>query len=458
MLDRYGTPQGFSNVRGALLLGVLLLLALVSFALISLNIYSQLDRTRQVGRDLVAAERQLSGVLQAQIDEETGIRGFVATRDRFFLEPYDEAARRFDGLLQTFDGLTRQLRDQDIDVASADVRVLHRRWELEVAHPLTANPGRADAARRLKLGKTLIDRVRADANRMNDFLQQRLAVVQVDVQHSIDTTLGSAIGLIVVFGSLGFIFVFARARLRTRIARGRVIVAALQRAYLSGIDTFEGARVGAAYKSATRYAGVGGDLFDVVRLDPGRALVMLADVSGKGVEAAVNTALVKYSIRTLAFDHEDPAAILKAFNEIFLRTIKDPSLFVAVFVGVIDTAAMRVAYGNAGIAGAFLRRADKVKQFELTGPVIGLDRSMTFETRMADLRTGDLLVFATDGLSEARNRRGELLGIEGAIELLRATPTEPQRCADALAEAVHRRTSRRLRDDLAVLAIAVDGV
>lgn len=439
------------------MLGALLVLTLLSFVLISLRVYAQLDQTRHVGRTLVDAERQLSAVLQAQIDEETGLRGFVATGERFFLEPYAETSRRFDGQFRAFSALTRQLRSSNVDVAVADLRNLHQRWMQDVAHPLLANPHRADAAQRLKLGKTLMDRMRADAGRISDLLQQRLAVVQADIQRSIDTTLASAVALVVVCGALGLVFVFTRVRLEERIARGRALVEGLQRTYLSGINTFEGARVGAAYSSATRHAGVGGDLFDVLRLDRGRALVTLADISGKGIDAAVNTALVKYSIRTLAFEEQGPGKILGRFNDIFLMTIKDPSLFVAVFVGIIDTRAMRMSYGSAGIAGAYLRRRGAVAQLEVTGPVVGLERSMTFAARTIALASGDLLVLATDGLSEARDRRRELLGTEGAMELVRDAPSDPQRCADTLAEAVRARTSRQLRDDLAILAIAIDG-
>jgi serine phosphatase RsbU (regulator of sigma subunit) len=458
MVDRHTTPGEFSNVRGALLLGVLLLAALVSFALISSRIYAQLDKTRQGGRTLVEAQRLINTVLQAQTDEETAVRGYSATRQRFFLAPYADASRRLVGELDGFDALIRTLAAPDIAAPSADIRAIHARWEHEVARPLVANPRRSDALRLQTLGKVLVDRIRLDVGRIDDALQQRLVGVQVAIQRSIDTTFAAAIASIVVFGSLGFAFVFSRARLQARIARGRAIVTALQRMYLSGIDAFEGARVGTAYSSATRYAGVGGDLFDVLRLGPGRALVTIADMSGKGVEAAVNTAFVKYSIRALAFEGEDPAAILTRFNTMFFRTIKDPNLFVAVFVGIVDTNALRLTYGCAGIAGVFLRRDGDVRQIDVTAPVVGLDESLTFEARTLELRRGDGLVLATDGLSEARNRRGDLLGAQGAIELIRQAPAEPQRCADALAAAVRARTSRRQRDDLAVLAIAVDGI
>jgi sigma-B regulation protein RsbU (phosphoserine phosphatase) len=182
-------------------------------------------------------------------------------------------------------------------------------------------------------------------------------------------------------------------------------------------------------------------------------------VSGKGIEAAVNTAFVKYSIRALARRTNDPAAILGEFNRMFLETVADPNLFVVGFVGVFDGAASTLTYASAGHAGAYLRRDGTVTQLEVTGPIVGLDPSFGYERRVLALERDDVLLLATDGLTEARDGAGDLLGDEGAMNLLGALETrDPQRCADAIVESVRRRSGGTLRDDLALLVIAVDGV
>jgi sigma-B regulation protein RsbU (phosphoserine phosphatase) len=241
------------------------------------------------------------------------------------------------------------------------------------------------------------------------------------------------------------------------IDRESSIVETLQGAFRTDLDALPGSRIGTAYISADSDAAVGGDLYDVRRLDEHRGLVMVADISGKGIQAAVNTAFVKYSMRTLALSHEDPGDILGRFNSIFLDTVRDPNLFVVAFVGVLDVAALTLTYASAGHSGAYLRRAGTVRRLDVTGPIVGLDAAFGYKTRRLPLARGDLLVLATDGLSEARDAEGTLLEDEGAMDLLVHTSLDPQDCADELVAAVRSRGGGTLHDDLALLVIGIDG-
>jgi serine phosphatase RsbU (regulator of sigma subunit) len=216
-----------------------------------------------------------------------------------------------------------------------------------------------------------------------------------------------------------------------------------------------GVRIGRAYISADVDAAVGGDLYDVRKIDPSRGLVVVADISGKGLQAAVNTAFVKYSIRMLARAIDDPAEILAQFNRAFLDTVRDPNLFVVVFVGILDAETRLLRYASAGHSGSYLRRGSDVTQLAVTGPIVGLDPEFGYESRTLSLRAGDLIVLATDGLSEARNADGDLLLDEGAMELLKATSDDPQTCADELVAAVRLRSGGALHDDLALLVLAI---
>jgi sigma-B regulation protein RsbU (phosphoserine phosphatase) len=195
----------------------------------------------------------------------------------------------------------------------------------------------------------------------------------------------------------------------------------------------------------------------VRRLDEQRGLIVLADVSGKGLAAAVNTAFVKYTIRALALDDDDPGRILARFNRSFLQTITDPEMFAVVFVGVIDTVGLSLHYASAGHSTAYLRRDGAVEQLAVTGSIIGLDAGEEFATARLALRRGDTLVVATDGLTEARGRDGALLADDGAMQLVRRGAEDPQRLADEVVEAVARMSGGRLIDDLALLAIQLDG-
>jgi CHASE3 domain sensor protein len=456
MLNLRRLPYIDSNLRGALTLGALLAFILVVAVVGTLRIYTQLDSIASLQRQLVRSQQQLYEVLSRQFDEEIGLRGYLATRQPYFLDPYTAATDDFAAALRRLKVTSRQLDIPGMVSTLDEMDSLHRKWEARVGRPLTSPKPPKDPLPYEVLGKVLVDQLRADANRVSEMLDGRLTQAQFDLRRRINETLGGALLSILVFGVLGMIFVGSRRRMLARIERERRIIETLQRAFRTGWDELPGSRIGTAYVSATRDASVGGDLFDIRRMDRQRGLLIVADVSGKGIEAAVNTAFVKYSIRTLALVYDDPATILAAFNRMFLDTIKDPGLFVVAFVGILDAASLRLTYASAGHSGAFLRRGSDVRQLRVTGPIVGLERDFTYETERVDLEPRDLLVLATDGLTEARDRTGKSLEEAGAMRLLRESPTDPQACADELVSAVRRRSGGRIMDDLALLVVRIN--
>jgi serine phosphatase RsbU (regulator of sigma subunit) len=149
--------------------------------------------------------------------------------------------------------------------------------------------------------------------------------------------------------------------------------------------------------------------------------------------------------------------LLADFNAMFHETVADPNLFVVTFVGVLEDG-RTLTYASAGHAGAYLRRAGAVRQLEVTGPIVGMDASSQYESRTLALEPGDILVLATDGLSEARDRAGAFLGDDGAMAMLAASPArEPQAIADELVAGIRERGTGELADDLALLVLAIDG-
>jgi CHASE3 domain sensor protein len=446
-----------SNVRGALLLGALLACILVVASAISFRVYTQLDAAAKVQLALVESQQEIDQTLRVQLEQETGLRGYLSTDQRAFLDPYTARIDDFSSALDRFAADAAPLQIADLDTTVAQMRRLHARWESDVARPLVEHPHAKDAITRETLGKILVDQLNGDAQNVHRLLEHRLAYAQADLKHRIDEALIGGLSVVVVFGAMGIAFLFSRTQMLAVIDRERGIVEALEGAFRSDLDGLPSARLGVAYVSATEDAAVGGDLYDVRRLDDHRGLAIVADVSGKGLDAAVNTAFVKYSMRTLAFERDDPAAILDGFNRLFLRSVRDPSLFVVAFVCVLDARRETLTYAAAGHNGAFLRRAGEVRLLEVTGPIIGIDDAAVFETRTIALEPGDLIVVATDGLTEARDERGDILQDTGTIQLLRSVSSEPQACADGLVEAVRAMGGGAISDDLAILAIAYDG-
>jgi hypothetical protein len=332
----------------------------------------------------------------------------------------------------------------------------HHEWERDVYRPLTAASPPSNGAHLADYGQHTLDSLRVEATAIAEALNDRSGDAERDLVRRINETLGLSLIAIFVVGVTGVTLFRSRGRMLARIRRERHIIETLQGAFRTGLDPLPNSRLGTAYLSATRDASVGGDLFDVRRLDEHRGLVTIADISGKGIDAAVNTAFVKYSIRAIALSHTDPAAILESFNATFLDTIKDPNLFVVAFVGIFDARTMRLAYASAGHSGAFLRRGNEVTQLSVTGPIVGIGRESRYGTQSLALQPRDLVVLATDGLTEARDRSGAVLDDAGAITLVQNGPTDPQKCADELVSAIRRRSGGRLADDLALLVIGID--
>jgi serine phosphatase RsbU (regulator of sigma subunit) len=430
---------------------LVVIFAIAVFA--SVRIHGQLAEAASVERSLVKTRQGLDHVLQLQIDQQTAVRGFLLTGEQSFLAAYDEDDRVFDSVGKDLRAAVDALHDGELDATIEDLQTVHETWENEIARPLVANRRRSVVTLEQR-GKVLVDQLRGDAQRIGDLLDERLDRAQIRVQARIDESLFTVLALALLFASAGIIFVATRARLQARIDRERAIVETLESAFRSDLDALPGARVGSAYSSATRDAAVGGDLFDVRRLDATTGLILIADVSGKGIEAAVNTAFVKYALGTLARSIRDPAALLAAFNAQFMDTIAEPSSFVVVFAGILDAASQRLTYGGAGHGGAFLRRGTDVRVLPATGPAIGLDRSLGFESAVVDLQPGDQMVLATDGFTEARNAAGTMLG-DAAIALLRSAPADPQACADRLVEDLRVYCGGALADDLALLVISI---
>lgn len=448
------------NVRRALLLGVLIAAIIAIAVFISVRIYRQLEYAARVESEIVTAQQKLDLLITVQLDQEAGLRGFVAWNKPFFLDDdkNGKESDKFITALDDFEATTRTLGVSDLSTSVGEMHYLHHLWLRDVAEPLREKPHGKGALLRQTYGKVYIDQLAHTSERVRTQLKQKLKDAQDTLERRTKQALVGGLASILVFGIVAVVFVASRAQILEVLERESSIVETLQGAFRTDLDVLPRSRIGTAYVSADRDAAVGGDLFDVRRLDATRGLVMIADMSGKGIEAAVNTAFVKYSIRTLALTRNDPAQILTQFNRIFLDTIVDPNLFVVAFVGIIDSADGSFVYASAGHPGAWLRRGNGVEPLAITGPIVGLDASFGYENRTLRLAREDLIVLATDGLTEARDLEGEILPDAAALELLRAASREPQACADDLVAAVRSRSGGVVHDDLALLVVGFDGV
>lgn len=238
-------------------------------------------------------------------------------------------------------------------------------------------------------------------------------------------------------------------------ASEHTIAETLQEALLAMPERIEGFAMAHRYHSATVAARVGGDFYDVFEMSPGVVAVVVGDVSGKGLDAAVLTSVVKNAIRAQAFDGEKaPADVLRVVNEVLLRG-SAPEVFASVFLGVIDGRRSVMDYCNAGHTPALvLRDGGVVEQLPPTSPVVGAFPELTYSSARTRLAPGELLFLYTDGLVEARVN-GVLFGEAGLLALF-AEPgmSDVATAVERAASAVFEFADGRLSDDLALLAIS----
>ena len=334
-----------------------------------------------------------------------------------------------------------------------DYASLQSNWRAKIAEPQLAHPG-SNIAAIDKSNKMFSDYEGGNTRQLRSDLASTSDDLGRASQEELNRSLVGRVFWLLVFGLLAILFNAFRTRSNRELEEERTITETLQRAFRSEHVPLPNADVGSAYLSASSHLAVGGDVFDVYRLSDTLALILIADVSGKGVDAAVLTAFIKFTIRGIGLRRRDPGAMLAEFNTAFAQTVENPYLFVSMFVGVLDTDTLQLRYASAGHDSAFLRRSSTVQQLAVTGPVLGVMEE-PFETKAIHLENGDTIVLATDGLTEARNRSGEQLHESGAMELIERCSRAPQLMADEIVAQVRAMGGNTTRDDIAVLAIRV---
>jgi serine phosphatase RsbU (regulator of sigma subunit) len=420
----------------------------------------QLDAASNAEVRLSSARVDLDTLVQRQLGEETDLRGYVATRDPLFIESRPPGGE-FDALAL---GVEARLVREGIPNAAAtleDLRSAHQTWEDQVALPLIRDPGAADAYKREAQGKALTEQLSRDVNTMQDALIVAEAGVQQTMRRRINTTVAISAGFVTLFALVALRYALGRSSAQWRFERERSLVDALQRTLRVPGRRLPHTQLGSAYASATSEALVGGDLLDAWHAGPDSGWILLADASGKGIDSARQAAFAQYAVRALAAEADDAADVVGRFNRLFLQTFDDPSSFVVLFLGAFDARAQTLRYASAGHGTAYVRRGASIEQLPPTGPIVGLFAEEQYTTQTVPLAPGDLVLLATDGLSEARDAQGELLGEDRIVALLRDGPTDPQALCDLLVRSAED-FSGGVQDDLAIVALRVvladDGV
>jgi serine phosphatase RsbU (regulator of sigma subunit) len=159
--------------------------------------------------------------------------------------------------------------------------------------------------------------------------------------------------------------------------------------------------------------GVGGDYYDHFSIDPHTTQVIIADVAGKGIPAAL---LMSATAATMRLEANHDRNILEQIERLNtgIHSVSETNRFVTLFVAEIDSQKQKLRYVNCGHNPAVLFRAktDALSLLNSSCPPIGVLPEEICELASEDLLSGDVLVFYTDGVTEAENRLGEEFGME----------------------------------------------
>ena len=164
---------------------------------------------------------------------------------------------------------------------------------------------------------------------------------------------------------------------------------------------------------------LGGDLYDVYQISDKVFSVMILDVCGHGVPAALITTMAKISFNTNTKKSKDPSEVVFNVNNELYDSINGNGDYFTAFYGVIDMEKGMLYYSNAGHNTIFLAHADgTMDQLENNGPVVGVVKDLEFPSVGHLLKNGDRLVLYTDGVIEARDEQAALYGEERLMDII----------------------------------------
>jgi sigma-B regulation protein RsbU (phosphoserine phosphatase) len=203
---------------------------------------------------------------------------------------------------------------------------------------------------------------------------------------------------------------------------------------------------------------VGGDFYDVHACRHGGWGVLLGDVSGHGLGAALLVAQIVPVVRMLLDEHTDPVEILRLLNEHIYRTTA-PHQFATVFLGILDPATGHLAFSNAGhVPPVHLTAGGQMHRLKPGGPPVGMLDDLPLRGASCQLDVGDALLLCSDGVTETWDAAGEMFGESRACTALAGSR---DRDAASLLEAllsalVRHRGEAPSEDDVALLVLTRD--
>jgi serine phosphatase RsbU (regulator of sigma subunit) len=204
---------------------------------------------------------------------------------------------------------------------------------------------------------------------------------------------------------------------------------------------------------------VGGDYYDFLNLGRERFGLVIGDISGKGIGAALLMANLQANLRSqsaIALDH--PERFLRSVNQLFFENTTE-SAYATLFFAEYDDTTRRLRYANCGHYAALLLRSDNtLERLDSTCTVLGLFQEWDCSIEECQLSSGDTLVLYTDGVTESFNASGDEFGEQNLIEVLRRNcECSSQALLTAIIDEVRRFSPREQHDDITLIVAKCRG-
>lgn len=214
--------------------------------------------------------------------------------------------------------------------------------------------------------------------------------------------------------------------------------------------------IATGYFPALKESELGGDFYDVIVLGNDLVGIVIADVSGKGLAAAVDTAMVRYMLEAIASINAQPGLMLSRLNRavsIFKKT-EDIDKFVTLFLGIVNTLTGDVTYANAGHPPPLIRRTDGSLEWLLGPPglPLGVMDDAEFSEYSTSLSRGDTIVLYTDGVVEA-HQDGNWFDSQELEDLVGSTDARAQELIGQIYEEVSEKVGGKVPDDVSIVVI-----
>ena len=455
-----------ATLAGAALTLALVLALLIGGGLTVRRLISQAFEVTTRSRDVLGVSRQS---LVAQLDEETGIRGFAATGNRAFLEPFDRAAGKLPSLLDQLSSGLDVLGLVDARAAAADARAANTEWLRTVALGALQDP--SPRSRITLAGKAIVDRFRADVDRINSAVGARQLAGQESVRRSIDRINVFVAVASVIVALIGGTFLEVQRRANERTERERLraeseareaqslraayaaekrIADSLQEAIAQRpLPLLPSLRFSATYVPATEETKVGGDWYDALELPQDRVLFAIGDVTGHGIEAAVTMNRARQALISSALVSDDPSAVLGRVNEELFR---QSAPLVTAVAGFADAGTYEFVYSTAGHPPPLLIEPGRRPRLLDCGSLpLGALTGTRYQVHRIQSVPGATLVLYTDGAVEHSRDV-----IEGEELLIAAAAEAADQASEDTASYIHQKifAGRSVGDDVAILTIS----